>query len=102
MWTFYLMVLTSLPCTDGSNQCNDNRPKTDSAQTHGHNQDSDDNCSPFCNCNCCSVSIFSYDFSPFEIKQPRIVYISPIITLRDYKLIPSYYGSIWNPPKFSV
>jgi hypothetical protein len=96
------MALSSLPCSDASNQCNDTVPIIKTAQSHNHNQDKDDNCSPFCTCNCCSVSFASYDFKPFEIKQPKVAFITTKITLRDYPLISNYYGTIWHPPKFTV
>ena len=100
--TFYLMVLSSLPCSDGSNQCEDAIPKIETVQSHDHNKDSDDNCGPFCYCNCCSISITTYHFKPFEIKQPKPILVVKKITLRDFTLIPFYSGSIWHPPKFTV
>ena len=102
IWTFYRMVLFSLPCSDGSNQCEDTIPKIETVQSHDHNQDSDDNCSPFCYCNCCSISIATYHFKPFEIKQPKPTLVVKKITLRDFTLISFYSGSIWHPPKFTV
>lgn len=102
IWTFYLMVLSSLPCSDASNQCEDTVPKIETAQAHEHNQDSDDNCSPFCYCSCCSVSIGSFNFKPFEIKQPKVAFSTKKFTIRDYNLISRYQGNIWNPPKFTV
>ncbi len=102
IWTFYLMVLAALPCSDASNQCEDTVPKIETAQAHEHNQDSDDNCSPFCYCSCCSVSIGSFNFKSFEIKQPKVAFSTKKITIRDYNLISRYQGNIWNPPKFTV
>lgn len=102
IWTFYLMVLTSLPCSDAKNQCEDTVPKIETAQSHDHNKDSHDSCSPFCYCSCCSVSIVSYDFKPFEIRQPKVAFLSEKITLRDCSLISYYYGNIWQPPKLTV
>ena len=96
------MVLFSLPCSDGSNQCEDTIPKIETVQSHDLNHDSDDNCSPFCYCNGCSISIASYHFKPFEIKQPNVAFVTKKITLRDYTIISNYYGSIWHPPKFTV
>lgn len=102
IWTFYLMVLAALPCSDASNQCEDTVPKIETAQAHEHNQDSDDNCSPFCYCSCCSVSIGSFNFKPFEIKQPKVAFSTKKFTIRDYNLISRYQGNIWKPPKFTV
>lgn len=102
IWTFYLMVLFSLPCSDASNLCEDTAPKIETAQTHDHNQDSNDKCSPFCYCNCCSISIATYHFKTFEIERPRPAFIDKKITLRDFTLISFYSGSIWHPPKFTV
>lgn len=100
--TFYLMVLSSLPCSDGNNRCEDNSNTTEIVQSHDHNQDQDDHCSPFCYCSCCSISITYYNFKPFEIRHPRVAFITKKITIRDYTLISNYYGSIWHPPKFTV
>lgn len=101
IWTFYLMVLTSLPCSDASNQCEDT-PKIETAQSHDHNQDSDDACSPLCYCSCCSVTIATYHFQAFEIRKPKVAVITKKIIFRDYTLTSNYYGSIWHPPKFTV
>ncbi|WP_394798187.1 DUF6660 family protein [Flavobacterium columnare] len=100
--TFYLMVLSSLPCSDGNNRCEDNSNTTEIVQSHDHNQDKDDDCSPFCYCSCCSISITYYNFKSFEIRHPRVAFITKKITIRDYTLISNYYGSIWHPPKFTV
>ena len=100
--TFYLMALSCFPCSDANNQCVDTSSKIAIPQTHAHNRDNDDNCSPFCYCSCCSVSIASYQFKPFEIEQPKVAFITEKITFRDYTLISIYYGSVWHPPKFTV
>ena len=95
------MVLSSLPCNDAENQCNGNNSKSET-KFHQHNEDSDDNCSPFCICNCCHTVLASLDFIPFEIKQSKVVVVSQKIAPRNYTLISNYYSSIWDPPKFKA
>ena len=102
IWTFYIMVLTSLPCSDRKNQCDEIIPKIEANQGHEHNQDIDDSCGPFCYCNCCSVNITAFNFKVFEVKQPRVVFVIEKVTLRNYALISTSYGNIWNPPKINI
>jgi hypothetical protein len=102
LWTFYLMALSSLSCSDAQNQCEGDGPTIEIVQSHDHDQDSDDKCSPFCYCNCCSVSIGSFEFKNFEIKQPKAAFITKKITARNYTLISRNAGNIWNPPKFTA
>lgn len=102
IWTFYLMVLALLPCSDAKNQCYDDAAAVITTQTHDHDKDSDDGCSPSCYCNCCSASITSFDFKMPELKQPKLQFAAQTITLRDCSFISRYDGNIWNPPKFTV
>ena len=103
IWTFYLMVLALLPCSDASNQCNDDTAAVvNTQQRHDHDKDNDDGCSPSCYCNCCSASITSFDFKVPEVKEPKLVFATPAITLRDCRFISRYDGNIWNPPRFTT
>lgn len=102
IWTFYLMALSSLSCSDGRNKCDKSIAKIEIVQSHDHNADTDDSCSPFCYCSCCSISLNSFVFKSFEIKSPKFNFVGKKIIIRDYSLVSNYYGNIWQPPKLTI
>ena len=95
----YILVLSAVPCSDVHNDFNDKNTKTELTQTHDHQQDKDDNCTPFCTCTCCSASVIAVDFTPFQIKKPAEFSITKKITIRNFSFISNFFGSIWQPPK---
>ena len=99
---FYLTALSSLTCSDGRSLFYKSLIQAEVVQSSDHPTDNEDTCSPFCYCNCCSVSISSFDFKSFEIKPPKTNFISKKIRPSDYSLVSNFYGNIWQPPKLSV
>ncbi|WP_293302335.1 DUF6660 family protein [Pedobacter sp. UBA4863] len=102
IWIAYMLALTSLYCSDVANSCNDGLSKIEVLQTHDHNQDNDDTCSPFCYCSCCSVITTTFDFISFQIKKPKVAFFNKKLLLGDFDVVSNYYGNIWNPPKILV
>ncbi|WP_425474802.1 DUF6660 family protein [Niabella insulamsoli] len=94
----YLSALLTLPCSDQSNRC-DNTNSTAQASPHRHSQDKDDNCTPFCHCSCCSISIATYHFRSldFKVLPPECAHDQPALRA-DFVLDP-YVGNIWQPPR---
>ena len=97
----YILVLGAVPCSDMHNKCNTENSKTELTQNHDHQQDQDDNCTPFCTCACCSASVIAVDFAPFKLKNPTVFHISEKVSLRNFTFISNFFGSIWQPPKIS-
>ena len=98
----YILVLGAVPCSDMHNKCNTENSKTELTQNHNHQNDTNDNCTPFCTCACCSASVVALDFAPFHIKKPAEFSISQKITIRNFSFVSNYFGNIWKPPKISV
>lgn len=95
----YILVLSVVPCSDVHNNCNDKKATTELTQNHDHQQDKDDNCSPFCTCTCCSANVIALDFKPFQIKNPTQFSFSQKVATRNFSFISNFYGNIWQPPK---
>ena len=98
----YILVLSAVPCSDMHNDCNESKSKTELAQNHDHQQDQDDECSPFCNCSCCGVFALSVDFSIFQLKKPVNFSINKKVIIRNFSFVSNFYGNIWQPPKINV
>jgi hypothetical protein len=102
IWSIYLTSLAATPCGDAKGRCEDSAIKTEITQSHYHKQESKDSCTPFCFCSCCSISMASFDFKLYEIKQPIEVPTPQKTALHDHFLISNYHGNIWQPPKVAV
>ncbi|MFC0318723.1 MULTISPECIES: DUF6660 family protein [Olivibacter] len=97
---FYFSTLFTVPCSDITNECEERR--TTSFQTHSHNQDSDDYCSPFCQCTCCSISINSF-YSGFpDLTSPLKFFSRKKVLSGNLIFFSNYRGSIWQPPKINA
>ncbi|MGF7028751.1 MULTISPECIES: DUF6660 family protein [Sphingobacterium] len=98
---FYFLGLFLVPCSDAQNICE--TPKELSIEiAHSHNQDTDDNCTPFCQCECCSVTVVSFNFELPGFVIPIQTFSSKKVIIRDSNFLSRYAGSIWQPPKFNI
>ena len=98
IFSIYFLALNIMPCNDGKIKMHDDMEQTVNIDDHdGH--DHEDECSPFCQCNCCSVHVISFVFEPLELSiSPKInshisFYISPIYD--------GFDGSILQPPQLN-
>lgn len=99
IFSFYLLAISLLPCSDAHNECNDSKSKTELVQNHNHQDDANDFCSPFCNCNCCStITAFSYHNVDQRPSQPGLIKSDKFSTT-DFLFVSSYNGNIWQPPR---
>lgn len=96
---FYILALSLAPCSDVRNVCNDDVSKTEFSQNHGHNQNQDDNCSPFCVCTCCSVSTIATDFKPFTFSEFSI---TQEVAIHNFTFISNFFRKIWQPHKLTT
>lgn len=98
LFVIYLTGMMVLPCSDAFNECNTAKIQLRSSYDHSHNTDSNDNCSPFCNCNCCHTMVdASFLLQPSTLESPFI--ISKKYPLIHEGFVSNYYGNIWQPPK---
>jgi len=97
----YFAALFVAPCSDANNVCAEIKSPSKELK-HSHNQDRDDNCSPFCYCACCSVSITSFKFNIPEFNIPLKEFKAKKVGIRDCFFVSNYSGNIWQPPRFNA
>ncbi len=98
---FYILALFMVPCGDTNNTCGTLSKFADET-THRHSNDSDDYCTPFCQCTCCSISVVSFNFEIPELGVLTQIFSREKVIIPDFKFISQYSDSIWQPPKFYV
>jgi hypothetical protein len=92
-FSFYILFLTALPCADVPSKSKaQDTPISQSSASH------EDECSPFCTCNCCATAmvcqIQTVDFQVTTIVREHLTsYPTLIVTQRS--------GDIWQPPQLS-
>ncbi len=95
--SFYIMVLTALPCIDKPEDQTMQKTAISAKTSNGFQQDID-LCSPFCTCNCCS--------SP-KIQQEVVTEFScsRVIPVHYAENSPSFVSAppavVWQPPRFN-
>ena len=96
--SFYLIILTAIPCIDRYYEVNSAHKTELSQENQDTNHSDSDNCSPFCTCNCCATAVVFPTQAvklmcfPFQEKQ-----YFPI----SYIFISDPLASIWQPPKIA-
>ncbi len=97
----YILLLSIVPCSDTHNDCvtKDTQKKEIGTSHHDHNQDQDDNCSPFCTCSCCAMAYTVMNFSQYECKVLKEYTFSEKVAIPEESYHSNYYGNIWQPPK---
>ncbi len=94
----YFSALFLVPCSDGLNLCGEPAASAGQAE-HDHSEDSDDHCTPFCQCACCGVSVTIFHLYVPGLEAP-VTYFSPArMARRDFPFFSAYSGSIWQPPR---
>lgn len=91
---FYISALVLMPCHDQAHGCAVSYTELSAPDAHaGCNADQ---CSPFCTCSCCSVSVVS-STTGFDLPAVTL----PVKTLLTFykEYLPVSYISIWQPPK---
>ena len=96
--SLYVLYMVSLPCVDEAINCNKVSTEISSGHNNHHDTNHVDECSPFCVCACCSVSVdittFVFETNPVRNIQSQL--------LPNYKeSLSSFFLPIWQPPKLS-
>lgn len=93
---FYVLALTLEPCVDHEVSCTGVQQSVQETGTADHESDHKDLCSPFCTCNCCSVTM--------EVASSLILAGTPVA----FTTLPYFFKSqptstflspVWEPPK---
>jgi hypothetical protein len=99
--SFYLMLLTVLPCCAFDN-CPEDREQSETAcQTNTHqggDKDGCGSCSPFFNCHHCAGFNFSAKTVAFQTQTIETPPAKPVAAEDNFHL-SSYQGTIWQPPR---
>jgi hypothetical protein len=95
--SFYVLVLTTVPCIDRPFDKDIHQSGQAGNAAHNHENDTDQ-CSPFCVCNCCGSQVLSIE----------TILISSILPLNKEHVFwyastfkSNLFHSIWQPPKIS-
>lgn len=107
VFSVYMILLALVPCADGNggiiefvNHVSGIEHTEYAHHEHHDNSCTDDNCSPFCICNCCSLAIKIPNEIPLEIRVPiQFPSDEPIFYVDVFW--SEYKFSIWQPPRFS-
>ncbi|MCU0440632.1 MAG: hypothetical protein MUC49_22280 [Raineya sp.] len=95
IWTIYLSALSLMPCSDIYNNC---EPSVKLIDNHQHQDDTDDLCSPFCSCSCCSVVVMLHEY-PANFSERLFSENGNLLNSSIPFLESSFSGNIWQPPK---
>lgn len=107
---YFIYILATLmftvilvPCTDSvdvNHRLNENIAQhLEHKNSHGHEHNEKDTCSPFCYCQCCSVaSLTPIDFKEFKVK-PLIVTISQQNSLYENHYSYGEQSKLLQPPR---
>lgn len=98
---FYLATLFGVSCSDIDNSC-EQAKSVSQIMKYSHNDDKDDNCTPFCQCTCCSVSIASFSALSPEFSIPSQDFTTKKIVIGEFLFVSNYFGNIWQPPRFNA
>ncbi len=95
----HILILGLVPCSDMHTEYKDISKKNEFTQNHNHEEDKDDECSPFCICACCGNSISILNFEPLNISKLLNFFINQKVAFGKFSFICSFFGNIWQPPK---
>ncbi len=98
----YLVILTTQPCSDMAamlNDCGDRNLEITHVESTSDSDSQLDDCSPFCICSCCSLSVVDHTVSVGLTTHVENVAI--LTTLIEYTnpYAKAHQNSIWQPPK---
>ncbi len=98
----YLLFLSALPCAD-KNDCNEiAKTEIQKSTNHQKHNNENENCSPFCICACCGVSVTQINPTDFTVE--LVNYFTSKNNFISYKFTYSSinFCNIWQPPKLLI
>ncbi|MBZ4191740.1 DUF6660 family protein [Niabella beijingensis] len=100
LFGFYLLSLTTIPCSDGGDDCGNRAAVTtlEAASSHDHTTE---HCTPLCLCNCCNTVVAGIPLAPaVSFRTPLINGFRPVLYADQY--LAGFKTRIWQPPKFNT
>lgn len=102
IFSFYILILSVLPCTD-KEECNEPTQTHISINTEHQNHNHEtEHCSPFCICACCGTNISITFFTTFQIIERPIFNTSISYSLFNEHIKSNFFGNIWQPPQLII
>ncbi|MEO8516634.1 MAG: DUF6660 family protein [Flavobacterium sp.] len=102
LFSLFLIALTVLPCSD-SIECKDTSKITVSENSNHekHNHESEQ-CSPFCTCACCGITIYKFQTASISFKENLDFYVQKKeLSHYSFNYNKKIILKIWQPPKIS-
>ena len=105
--SIYIFCLAVLPCSDIHLVLEESKHSVayqDDHESHDHNQNKEQHCSPFCTCTCCHTSINVEFGSRNVLVSTKFVQVSRVDNTFLYYDSPSstFLNTIWQPPKVNA
>jgi hypothetical protein len=92
-------MLSFLPCADRDCKQIDNSNKQFITTNHEQHEDGQEDCSPFCICDCCGqITNFSLDFVQLDFYLPSLKQTFPVYSV---SFQSETFFNIWQPPKLA-
>jgi hypothetical protein len=98
--SFFLLYLSCLPCSDSTEANAKSEVKISVSTNQQEHSNSNEACTPFCNCSCCAASAF---YSPLnKVQDAKIVFQPEKFPLYNESFNSEVSYSIWQPPKIAA
>ena len=91
-----IFIFSIVPCSDAIGSHNNHTELVQEHENHMHN-DAEDSCTPFCVCECCSISIIDISFITSLEEKIDFIFSYNFSYSLDYSF--EYTHNVWNPPK---
>lgn len=101
IFSVYLIVLSWQPCQEIVNnaQLHIQFSNNQVEDYHAEDNSSEDNCSPFCICSCCQMSVAYHNFLPQITTEISPQIKEQLISFYENPYLSNNLNSVWRPPK---
>lgn len=89
-----IFSMSLVPCADGAVSIHDDASVVD----ENHDQHEEDDCTPFCSCDCCSVSVTVPQIPILPVVEVEQNYYFSFLYSFHYSF--DYEQGVWRPPNF--
>lgn len=96
--SFFFMVLTMVPCTDGAKRLGDKACFTTNVHVERSHDHSSDLCSPFCVCHCAGMSMTVAQIRQL-LPEKIALFIKATLPEKNYSYAILHVVNIWQPPQ---
>jgi len=97
LFGFYLLSLTTIPCSDNRDCGNERTAVTTIHGETGHDHTTE-HCTPLCLCNCCNTVVAKLPLAPAVASEPAVPDLLKAALYPD-QYLAGFSTSIWQPPK---